>query len=210
MSLDTYANLQVEVADWLNRADLTAKIPTFITLLEAQMNRKLRVRQMMTRATATLTAEYITIPTDFRAVHNVQILDEPSTRVEYASISEVSEFRRSYPNQRPMRFNVDGSTFQFAPIPDSSYTVEIVYYAAIPPLATSGSGTNWLLTEHPDIYLYGTLMQAAPYLNNDDRIQIWGGALQGILEDMTVADEKATRGGGPLRARIQPYASRGV
>lgn len=206
MALDNYANLQVEVADWLNRADLTAKIPTFIRLLESQMNRKLRVRQMQTRSTASLAAEYLALPTDFLSVHNVQILDTPVSRVEYASISEVSEFRKLYPNQRPTRFNVDGSTFQFAPIPDNTYTVEIVYYAMITPLATAG--TNWLLNEHPDIYLYGTLMQAAPYLNNDDRISVWGSALTGILEDMTVADEKGTRGGGPLRARIQPYVAR--
>ena len=81
------------------------------------------------------------------------------------------------------------NNIEFAPVPDSEYTLEIVYYQALPALADNT--TNWLLDSHPDIYLYGSLMQSAPYLQADERIGVWAGKFQQILEQLKTSDEKA-------------------
>ena len=209
MALDTYANLQVEVADWLNRADLTAKIPVFVTMFEAGLNRKLRVRQMLTRADATISSEYTALPSDFKALQNVQLTStSPVKPLQYATNSDLLAQKRSHvTTSTPTYYGIVGSTMQVIPPPDQSYSAEILYWAAIPALATAVGGTNWLLTEHPDLYLFGTLMMAAPYLANDDRIATWAAAVNGIVEDMVVADERASKSGTPLRARIKPYGN---
>jgi hypothetical protein len=206
VALDTYANLQVEVADWLNRADLTSKIPTFISLLEAYVSRKLRVRQMVTRSDANITSEYTALPSDFRALQTLQLISTDPTRpLQFATISELQNQKRlHFTTAKPVYYGIVGNTIQVVPAPDQTYGAEIVYWAALPALSVTNT-TNWLLTEHPDLYLYGTLLQAAPYLVNDDRIATWGQIVGSIIEDLNVADEKASKSGNPLRARIKPY-----
>lgn len=209
MALDTYANLQIEVADWLNRADLTAKIPTFITLFETYVSRKLRVRQMITRSDANITAEYTALPSDFRALQTLQLITtNPSKPLRFATISEMTTQRRRFnATGTPTYYSIIGSTIQVVPAPDQTYGAEIVYWAALPPLSGTTT-TNWMLGEHPDLYLYGTLLQAAPYLGNDDRLAVWGTLVDRAVEDIIVADEKASKSGVPMRAAIRPYGAR--
>ena len=64
MAISTYSDLQAAVGNWLNRTDLTDRVPDFIALSEAQMNRRLRVRQMVTRAEAILAGEFVDAPSD--------------------------------------------------------------------------------------------------------------------------------------------------
>jgi hypothetical protein len=206
MSFDTYANFQLEVADWLNRQDLVAKIPTFIQLAEAHMNRKLRVRQMITRAEATITDEYLALPVDFKALYDVQLLTDPITVLTYMAPGELHNYQRMNVPATPKYYTIVGPSLEFGAVPDNTYPIEIIYWATIPALAAPAD-SNWVLSEHPDLYLYTTLKQAAPYMQNDERIVTWGGLSDSIIEDLMVSDEKAVKGGVPLKARIKPYAS---
>ena len=211
MALDTYDNLKTEIAEWLNRADLTTKIPTFITLLEAQVNRDIRTREMLAEATGSLaTTGLIAVPADFRGAHELVISTTSGPKVlEYASIDEVDRTRWENMDtaNEPRVFTIRGSNVVVAPLPDQTYSYTLRYYQTIPALAT-GNQTNWFLTKHPDVYLYGSLMQAAPYLGADERISVWGAALGAILEQIRVADERETRGRGPLRMRFRPYGGK--
>ena len=79
---------------------------------------------------------------------------------------------------------------EFAPAPDSTdYTLEIVYYQKIPPLAVNS--TNHILDNHPDLYVYSSLSHSAPYLHSDERIGVWAGKYQQIIEQITKSDDKA-------------------
>ena len=73
MALTTYTELKASVADWLNRTDLTTEIPDFISLAEAQMERTLRTRQMLTRTTLTVDSEFETTPADFLEVRALKL-----------------------------------------------------------------------------------------------------------------------------------------
>lgn len=206
MALSTYAELQAEIALWLNRQDLTAQIPTFIRLVEAQVERQLRVGDMVKRSYATLGDQYIALPTDYLSVRNMQLNVTPVRQLEYMTMGQLDGVRARNGNVagEPLYYSVVGNAFEVAPQPDDSYEVEIVYYAQIPRLSDQVT-TNWLLTKHPDIYLFGALMNAAPYLENDDRIGTWSAAFGQVLEDIRLADERGTSSGSPLKARIKPY-----
>jgi len=207
MALDTYDNLKAEIAEWLNRQDLTAKIPTFITLTETQIERTLRVRQMMARTSLTVDAQYEDLPADYLALHNAQLNTTPVQELQYVPLNELDKVRARYYNTtgRPRYYSIVGDQIEFAPAPDTSYDGEIVYYQKIDRLGDA-TQTNWLLEDYPDLYLFGALMNAAPYLEDDPRVAMWGQGMQNILEDIRIADERGrAAAGSPIKMRIRPY-----
>ena len=72
MAISTKAELHTAVANWLNRSDLTSRIPEFIALAEASFNRNLRTREMLVRSTASVTGQYVSIPTDYLEMMNIE------------------------------------------------------------------------------------------------------------------------------------------
>jgi hypothetical protein len=209
MALSTYNELKTSVADWLNRQDLTPVIPDFIRLLEAQVERTLRVREMFLEATITLDANgELTLPEGFLQLREMRLLDAGGVPIpiSYAAPNEMTQILADAQGVAgiPRAYTMHRSTAEFAPLPQSTYTVKLFYVGKIPKLSSTVS-TNWLLEQHPDVYLYGALMQAAPYLKNDERITVWGSALSTLLEDIRVADERALKAGTPLKMRFKPY-----
>lgn len=204
MALDSYTNLKAEIADWLNRRDLEGVIPTFIRLLESQVERDLRVREMVARATASLTEEFTELPSDFLAVQHAIINATKPVVLQWVPMQEIDRLQAETDPGVPHHYTIIGNELEVSPIPDREYEIEIVYYTEIPRLSDTQQ-SNWLLERHPDVYLYGALMEAAPYLKNDDRVGLWTSALDSILEDIRIADERATKGGAPLKMRFKPY-----
>jgi hypothetical protein len=195
-----YTELQSHIAGFLNRQDLTAVIPTFIEMVESSLNRKLRLRSMLGRATASLDTDFTTLPADFLEAKNVQLNTNPVTSLQFVTMEHADHLKTGDSGQ-PKYYTIVGDTIEVVPPPDSPYTVELVYYKKIPPLASNS--TNWLLANHPDVYLYGALMQAAPYLKNDDRLVVWGTLYVASLDDLNMASDKAEFSGGSLVARVK-------
>lgn len=198
MALDnTYTGLKASVADWLNRIDLTAAIPDFIAMAEAQIGRRLMrdgpVLGMMGRSDATITGEFIAVPTDFLGV-KAFYLTATYTPLQFIEPEKLIERKTLYSNAQgdPQFYSVVGSEFQFWPWSGSpgTYSAELTYWKKIPALSVSNA-TNWLLTNHPDAYLYGALTQSAPYLKDDTRVQVWGTLYTAIVDDIIAADKLA-------------------
>ena len=189
MALSNYTELQASVADFLNRSDLTDVIPDFIRMTEAELIRVLRTREMSVRTRAPVSGQYVKLPVDFLGMRNIELLTEPVTVLEYRNLQNLDAHRAADSTGKPLFYSIMQNNIEFAPVPDSEYTLEIVYYQSLPALADNT--TNWLLDAHPDIYLYGSLMQSAPYLQADERISIWAGKFQKILEQLKTSDEKA-------------------
>jgi hypothetical protein len=201
--MNTYAELKSTIADYLNRDDLTSIIPTFIKLAEAKFNRKLRVRQMIKRATATIDAAFLDCPSDWLENKELQLNTNPLTKLEVITESYGNELRATrYPAAgKPQYYAIVGTQLEFIPTPDSEYVGELTYYANIPSLSDSNT-SNWLLAYAPDLYLYGALVEAEPYLKNDERLSIWGELYLRVIADIEVADERASVASTPLvRAR---------
>lgn len=203
MALSTFTELKAAIAGWVNRTDLTSAIPDFIALAEAQISRRLRVRAMIARAEATISTEFFAVPTDFAAPIRLtlEIEEDDISVLEFLAPERFLEMKQGRPNEtgEPEFFTVVGGEIQVLPIPDTSYTAELVYYARVPDLASNS--TNWLLTAHPDVYLYGSLVQSAPYLKNDERVSVWGELYLQGLADIEKADRVP---GGKLRTDVPP------
>jgi len=104
----------------------------------------------------------------------------------------------------PIFFGIVGGQIRVLPIPDAAYTAELAYYAKLSKLSASVT-TNWLLAQAPDVYLYGALLQAAPYLQDDARITVWSALYQAGLDQLQIADDRGSTSGGALLTRAKTF-----
>lgn len=192
MALSTYSELQAAVADWLQRGDLTTQIPDFIALCEARLNREVRFRQQIQRATTEFSDQYITLPGDYAEIKDMLLLSNPPRSLIFITMQRMDDLKISNATgTAPYYFTIVGNTLELYPV-GGDCTGEMTYYKQIP--ALSVDSTNWLLTKHPDIYLYGTLLQAAPYLRDDDRALVWETLYQKAISEAEVENQNATHG----------------
>jgi hypothetical protein len=122
--------------------------------------------------------------------------------LSFMSQTQMDEYRASIANApgRPRYFTVFGDELELAPTPDDDYTIEMVYRKNIPAL-TSVATTNWLLLFAPDLYLYGALLESAPYIKEDGRIQTWALGLQTALDGLNSLGLTSTFNAGPMQMR---------
>jgi hypothetical protein len=203
MALDTFAGLKTTIADYLNRDDLTSIIPSFISIAEAKFNRKLRTRQMIKRANAQIETAFFAYPSDWLQAKEFQLNTNPIVRLGFVTEAQGDELKggRFTAAGQPLYYTITGSQLEFIPSPDTTYSAELTYYAKIPALSDSNT-SNWLLAYAPDLYLYGALMEASPYLKDDERLATWGQLYANSLGDIEVADQRASVSSTPLvRAR---------
>jgi len=203
VALSNYTELQASVADFLNRSDLTSVIPDFVTMAEADLNRTLRVREMSVRTQAPISSQYVKLPDDFLGMRNIDLLTDPVTPMTYKNLQNLDIHRAGDATGKPIYYSIVQNNIEVAPAPDGEYTIEIVYYQKVPSL--SANTTNWLLDAHPDAYLYGTLQHSAPYLQSDERVGIWAGKYQQIIEQIITSDEKAKFSGSTPSISFTPF-----
>lgn len=203
MTITNYGTLKTAIADTLNRDDLTAAIPSFVTLAQAQFNRKIRSHRQIARASLTLDNRIEALPADWLETIRITVDAGPVRVLTQISLDDLTKYRTDLedtPNA-PFYFAHTGTDIELFPTPGTSYTGEITYYAKVPSLVADGD-TNWLLTNHPDVYLYGALVHTAPYLKDDARIVVWAGLLAQAMTE--IEDESnAARFGSPLRMRMR-------
>jgi len=206
VAITNYGELKTNVADWLNRSDLTSVIPTFIDGVHSKLNRDLRVRQMVQRATASVDAEYSALPADFLEIRDIRLNTDPVRSLEAISSEQQNQERQRFGNTsgKPKYFTIVGETVQLFPTPDTTYTMELAYYEKIPDLS-SDSDTNWLLTKEPLIYVYGALVHSAPYLKDDERTVVWQTLYRDLFNGLVEENEKSRFGGTTPRMRHRSF-----
>lgn len=198
MALATYTDLKAQVAAFLNRTDLTAQIPVFVQLAEAEMARDLFLEGTLIEKTSTITTERATLPTDLKQLVNIRVDAAgkgPMVRVEPHVMDGL---RVEAATDIPRYYTVTGTQVSFYPAPPSTgVVIHITYYAALPSLSDS-QPTNAVLTSWPDLYLYGSLKHTAPYLRDDERVALWDALYQKAKEQLIIANERAEFGATPL------------
>ena len=200
MAISTYTELKTAIANFLARDDLTSVIPDFIQLAEATMSRELETRSQEKRATATLTSgdEYIALPTDLREVREVKLNTTPLTVLTYYSPVALDSNFSSGGVGKPKGFSIIGDEMKMRPVPDDSYTAEIIYIGSITALSDSNA-TNNILTRSPDAYLYGSLAEAYAYLLDEQRASQYLQRFSLGLEQIKVDEQRAHYGTGSLQ-----------
>jgi len=205
----TYAELKTAIANYLNRSDLTSDIDTFIDNVEAELNRRLRTKDMIKRATATADSQYLTVPTDWIEAINVEITSNDFSPLFQQSIESLDVYRKSNNNSvgQPVYFAMVDDSIELAPTPDGEYTLQLTYYAKISALSDSNT-SNFVSVSHPDVYLYGALKHASIFLMEDERIPMFTQQFEKALEEMRLEQEKAAFGKGSLMMRRRTYGKR--
>ncbi len=189
------ASLKTEVAGWLHRTDLTAEIAGWITLAESRIYRELRVRQMETALSSAIASGVIAVPSGYVEMKYAYINGSPMMKLQRKDAEWIYE---KYPTRSsdgtPRFFAREATNFIFGPYPDSGYTVKGVYYKRLAALAT----TNWLTDDCPDLILFATLCEAAPWMGNDPRIALWEKKYEQLATAVQRQDEMEEFSGSPL------------
>jgi hypothetical protein len=216
VTIQTTNDLQAAVTEWLARdqdATLIARIPTFFQLFEAKMNRSLFVRQMESRTQAitdpgaTTEPEYVALPADFQSMRRIRVSSEAGKpSLQFLSGVQMDEMRTNRQDVAgcPRYFSVFGNEIELLPTPAAVTTLEMIYRQNLP--SVNSNSTNWLLALAPDAYLYGALLESAPYIKQDERIQIWGAAVQSALADLNSLGSNSAFNAGPVQVRIDGRA----
>lgn len=202
-TITNYSTLVSTIADYLNRQDLTAQIPTFIQFAEADMNTRLRTREMIIRATTTNDDEFVRLPLDFLEAINLQLVGGQSP-LRFITLDEADIVNARQEFTAPTFYSLMNGAIELVPAPATGADVEIemVYYGKITSLSESNT-TNWLLTKAPDVYLYGALVHAAPFLMDDQRISVFGSFYSQRIEALNDESQKSLHSGSPLVARTR-------
>jgi hypothetical protein len=204
MALATYSDLQASVANWLHRSDLTSIIPDFIALAEARIARDLRIRNQIASTTLLTAAgvQAVALPTGWLEFENITITSSPDISPVFVNIQHLN---KNYPNNDytgvPQVYTIEANTIMFGPIPDAAYSVPVLYYKKFDPLSTTP--TNWLLTNHPSIYLYATMAEAMTYTQEDERVAFWEQKYAKDVQDLQTADDAAQFSGSALSVKVR-------
>lgn len=206
MGIGTYSQLTASIADTLNRQDLTAVIPTFISLCEADMNRRVRVRDNLVRVMVDLDSRYLRLPTDWREAEFMGLIcggrDYPLRFQDQRQMLKQRALTQGTPGF-PEYYSLTGDSIEVCPVPDTTYVLEMGYWAAIPALSDDAP-SNWLLTKYPAAYLYGSLIHSAPYLKEDERMQLWGSLFAREMDSISQDDDAAKFSGSTPYIAMEP------
>ena len=203
MSLASYSDLKQTVANYLGRSDLTSVIPDFISLAEIRLSRQLRLRQMLKTVTSSTTGGDPTVglPSDFLSIRDFYIDQNPRQSLSYLSPASFTKNARAAESGLPVFYTQKGSELELAPIPDSNYSLVMLYYAR--PEALSDSNTsNEFMANCPDALLYGALVEAEPYLMNDARLAVWTQLYANAVQSLAESDNTSEYAGVPLSMTV--------
>ena len=203
MTITNYGTLKTAIADTLNRDDLTSVIPRFVAMTHAQFNRKIRSHRQIARASLTINTQIEALPDDWMETIRITMDGNPIRVLTQISVDDLTRYRTAVNDatDAPAYFAHNGTDIEVFPTPSTSYTGQITYYAKIAALSADGD-TNWLLTNHPDLYLYGALVHTAPYLKDDSRLAVWAGLMVQAMGEIE-EENNAARFGSPLRMRMR-------
>ena len=210
MALSNYTELKASIGNWLNRSDLATEIQDdFIKLTEADLNSKLRIRSMISQSTFNVTGETADLPTGFLQVRDLYILSGGTKfPLRYMTPTRMDQVKGTSQTGLPQAYTILGDTFRFMPKPDSTYSVVLNFYKRFDPLSTTNT-SNFILTNHPAIYLYGSLFHAANFIGgyNPQQVQTWQQMFATALERLEQNDREDQFSGSPLQTRSEDTVS---
>jgi hypothetical protein len=204
MAISTFAELKLAVANWLGREELTNRIPEFISMAEDRIAKDLRIQAMETTADLTISSQRVSFPTGFLEVRRLYLNSDSEKPLDYFSPSVF--WSRSFANEtgQPDAFTIEGQEFVFAPSPSSTYTGKLLYYKRFTALSAAGD-TNWILTNARGILLYGALLEAYIYLEDDAGTSKYAALFDQAVTQANLSDKRGRlpMGAQPMRSQVQ-------
>lgn len=201
--LDTYENLKAAIAKTANRKDTTFidAVPDFIALAEAEMRRDINGRSGVQIIDLSIDSDSYPLPCGFDGIVSINGRGGNSS-ITFVS-SDAIGMDRAYGGYGASSYTITGDTIYFGRVPGD---VRFAYKALFAPLGRAVR-CNWILSKHPDAYLYGALKHSAPFLEDDERISTWGGLYAQAIQAINTQALEQTFS-GPLRIQ-SGYVDRG-
>jgi len=197
MALSTYDEIKTAIANWADRADLAQFIPDFIALCEARYNRELRLRSMEQKQFANTVggqANYA-LPTNYLQMREFRLNTSPTKSLQYVS-PEIYE-SWNVGTGEPKWYTIIANEIRLGPVPAGVYEMEMLFWQKFPSLSSTTT-TNWMLQNSPDIYLYGSLMEMEPFIQNDQRTALWAAGYDRAVQTLQLQDDKDRHSGSAL------------
>lgn len=202
VSLADYSALAASVSRWTHRTDLADAIPEFVLLAESRISRDLRIRKQIVSTVLSTTAgeQGILIPDDWLEFENLSVGVMPERQLTYVTIEQLdARFPKNGPAGVPFFYTIEGNQVLFGPMPNAIYPINILYFSRFDSLLTAQ--TNWLLTNHPSVYLFSVLMEAMLYTQNMEMLAVYTQRYQAEMAQLQVVDDRSTHSGSVLRVR---------
>lgn len=199
VAITTYATLKDVVLDNLADASLSASVPTYVAMGEAELNRRLTspLRELTATASTVAGTQAVALPTGFNEARTILVNDDYA--LAPVSLNVMSQYTIDSATGEPKVYAISSQSILLGPIPDAVYTLTLTYMANMTPLSNSNT-TNWLLTSHPDAYFQATMMQAELARGNQAQAQAWDAALAKTIAEINRQGNRY-RSAAPVRLR---------
>jgi len=202
MAMNTYTLLKAEVIDWLNRNGFTAledKVETFIAMGQRRIHRTCDLNAMETVLPAfTQTTVSVAVPAGYLRTKAMTLqLGTTNAEINGAPYKKVKQSGNS---GTPLYYAVLGDNMYFGPVPDQEYTIDLAYYKALDILSPTVS-TNWISENIPELLLFSALVEAALWLKDDNRSQIWSASYEKIKAELLDSEDRQDKEAGSLQVR---------
>lgn len=189
MALTTYNELKTAIALHAmrsNDSEFVAAVPDFITLFEAEANRRLRLSQQEITTTGSVDANgQVSLPADYLAMRSLRADMGTDGTIEWATPEHVLDEYAGQAAGIPKYFTIEGNILKT--YPPSSYDLIMNYYEKIPAL-TGSNTSNWLLVQAPEAYLYGSLVHGATFMGDFERVGVFKQFAEAAFQDLIKAD----------------------
>lgn len=198
--ISSYSTLQTKIAEYLARDDLTDYIPDFIQYAENKLYRTLNLRNEETALSVSITSGVAAVPTDFKTLKFAYKDNTPVSLLRWVGIEELySDYPDRSSSGTPSVIAREGSNFVFGPV-STDGTLKGIYYKKLDPLRTTDP--SWYVTNAPEVLLYGALLEAAPFIQGDERIPVWQQFYNEAVATLRQENSNAEVSFGNLRQRV--------
>jgi hypothetical protein len=202
-NLSTFAELKLGIANWLGREELTNRIPEFVAMAEDRIAMDLRVQAMETTSDLTISSQRVSFPTGFLEVRRLYLNSSDDKPLDYF-VPPVF-WTRTFANEtgQPDAFTIEGQEFVFAPSPSTTYTGKLLYYKRFTALSAAAD-TNWILSNARGLLLYGALIEAYTYLEDDAGTLKMAAMYDQLLSRVMNSDKigRVPRGAQSMRSQV--------
>ena len=201
--------IALSYSDRESDAELPAKIDSFLRIVEARVDRALKVQRMTVRTLLTTVAgqEYYGLPSDFAGLRDIEVRSadtidgEARDRVtlEYLSPEQMNSATGIPASQSNIYYTIIANQLQISP-PQDSNVLELVYYRKLPNL-TENDNTNWLSEDNPDTYVFGLMVEISAFVKNEQSTALWDARFKESLAEIDLDDSKSRWSGSSLQVK---------
>lgn len=199
MPLSNYGELKTAIEGYLHRTDVADQTVDFITMAQARVNHDLEILEMVERTTQSVSTRFVTLPTDVRQLLDVQMeISGGRKSLMPMSAAQMNTEHTNLISGEPNNYCIRGDELELQPAPGQAYTLELLYLYRFA-MFSANADTNWLLTNHPNIYVYATMMEACIWIQGDERLKVFTTAYDAEVSKLNEQAEDMALSGGPLQ-----------